>query len=119
MVTLAILLRLVQGVGAGMFVTAAYAMLPQLFPDHISTMVVRLYYEFTCCCVQLVYTYVYIPRGGSRIWNGMDLGTGLDLDLGLERGGSRNGVDLGFGTRFTLFQILVPPLDSSQILVPP
>ena len=39
-VTLAITVRLVEGVAAGMFVTAAYTMLPQLFPGHISTLMV-------------------------------------------------------------------------------
>lgn len=39
-VVVATSLRLTCGVGAAMFVTASFALIPQLFPKHISTLMV-------------------------------------------------------------------------------
>ena len=44
-VAVAITLRLVEGVGSAMFVTATYYILPILFPKRISTMMVCLLYQ--------------------------------------------------------------------------
>ena len=38
-----VLLRMTEGVGSAMFFTSAFALLPELFPKHVATVMVRVY----------------------------------------------------------------------------
>jgi len=41
-----VLLRMTEGVGSAMFFTSAFALLPELFPKHVATVMVRVYSGF-------------------------------------------------------------------------